>query len=135
MKLGVIIGRFQTPYLHEGHCHLIDTAIANSDKVLIILGCTVIRDKRNPYTFSDRELMISEMYPDVIISFIFDDPDNMTWSKDLDDIIAREEIKDVTLFGSRDSFVNCYLTGIHAYQHVTEIPGVSATKIRENEGI
>ena len=37
-SVGVIVGRFQTPYLHEGHCKLIDTAMKNHYKVLIFIG-------------------------------------------------------------------------------------------------
>lgn len=134
MKLGVIIGRFQVPYLHEGHRHLIDSAIANSDQVLIILGCTMETDERNPYSFLQREEMILKSYPNVIVDFIFDNPSNLDWSNRLDFVIRRqmEQGDEVTLFGSRDSFITSYLTGIHRYQEVKEIPGVSGTMIREN---
>jgi bifunctional NMN adenylyltransferase/nudix hydrolase len=48
-KLGVIIGRFQVPELHNGHKSLIDHAYVNSDKVVIFVGAApFILTKRNP---------------------------------------------------------------------------------------
>jgi nicotinamide mononucleotide adenylyltransferase len=35
-KLGVIIGRFQVPELHDGHKKLIDLVKKKSDKVFIL---------------------------------------------------------------------------------------------------
>lgn len=38
MKTAVIIARFQTPYLHEGHKQLINQVTENHAKLIILLG-------------------------------------------------------------------------------------------------
>ena len=52
-KLGVIVGRFQVPILHEGHMSLINRAVSECDRVLIVIGTTdAIYTKRNPRRIS-----------------------------------------------------------------------------------
>lgn len=155
-KIGVVIGRFQTPYLHEGHKHLIDSAIEQTDELIIVLGDTVdgIVDDRNPYSYDDRVRLIFEDYPDVHIVVLEDIPNSdKLWSCDLDskineviltmcdlsDDISLSEFKryfgeivnNVTLYHSRDSFKE-YYCGVFDTYEIDEIKGVSATQIREN---
>jgi bifunctional NMN adenylyltransferase/nudix hydrolase len=131
MKTGVIVGRFQIPYLHEGHKKLIDTAIAENDLVFILIGHKVgdQLDERNPYTFGERHKMIAETYPKVLIGNLEDCPnDDEAWSRKLDRIL--DDVLNPTLYGSRDSFYKHY-KGIVKYREIEEVPDVSATKIRE----
>ena len=66
--LGVIIGRFQTPDLHEGHRHLIDTAVSRSDAVLILIGVSGgFPSARDPLPYRVREAMLREYCPDAVI--------------------------------------------------------------------
>ena len=55
MKLGVIVGRFQTPYLHTGHMHLLTTALSENDEVLVVIGDREAQPtKRHPLSYTDR---------------------------------------------------------------------------------
>lgn len=130
-KLGVIVGRFQTPYLHEGHKKLIDTAIAENDIVLIMIACKKDResDERNPYNYNQRKLIISQDYRNMHFGFIKDHESDEYWSNQLDESIERPN-HDITLYHSRDSFKEVY-SGKFPLKEVPEVPGVSATQIRE----
>ncbi len=44
MKLSVVIGRFQTPYLHEGHKYVLDRAEEEGDGLLILVGVSHLKD-------------------------------------------------------------------------------------------
>lgn len=130
-KTAVIVGRWQTPYLHEGHKHLINTACMHEGirDLFIIIGCQEEVDERNPYTFKHRKDMILREYPMALIGIIWDvKDDNIEWSRKLDEMI--EQMDRPLLFGSRDSFHQHY-KGRFSYYPVDEIPGISATKIRE----
>lgn len=131
MTTGVIVGRFQTPYLHEGHKKLIDTAFAENDLVFIFIGHKPNDelDNRNPYTYYKRLEMIKREYPNALVSNLPDVPDNdVAWSAQLDRLI--EGMVNPKLYGSRDSFISHY-HGFTPYREVEEVVGVSATKIRE----
>lgn len=130
-RTAIIVGRFQTPYLHEGHKHLINTACMHEGirDLFIIIGCQEEVDERNPYTFKQRKDMILKEYPMALIGIIWDvKDDNQEWSRNLDEMI--EQMDAPLLFGSRDSFHKHY-KGRFKYHPVDEIPGISATKIRE----
>jgi bifunctional NMN adenylyltransferase/nudix hydrolase len=59
----VFIGRFQ-PY-HLGHKKVIDKALKMADNVLVIIGsANRARSTRNPFTFGERAVMISNSHPD-----------------------------------------------------------------------
>ena len=67
MKTAVIIARFQTPYLHEGHRQLISTVKENHEKLVILLGISPLTGSRkNPYDFYTREKMIKKDYPEIV---------------------------------------------------------------------
>lgn len=132
LKMGVIVARFQVPYLHIGHKHLIDEVMVKSDIVVILLGTSPVPNAKNPLSFEQREAAIRQFYPDVtevIIQEIKDNPSNEEWSKSLD--AQLEDIKeyDITLYGSRDSFHKVY-SGIHKYKYVDQIDSPSGTDIR-----
>lgn len=131
MKTGVIIGRFQTPYLHEGHQKLFDTAFVENDLVFVFIGFAQgeARDERNPYTYSERCAMVNKAYPKALIGALQDVPENdETWSRELDAYL--EQLVNPTLYGGRDSFHSHY-KGRFPYREIESIPDVSATKIRE----
>lgn len=57
----VFIGRFQ-PF-HIGHQHILDTALAQSDRVIVIIGSAdSTRTPRNPFSFEERKNMIAHIY-------------------------------------------------------------------------
>src|SRR6478609_8692311 len=105
MKTGVIIGRFQTPYLHAGHLYLIGTAIQECEKVLILLGCSHGKDERNPYDFEQRMVLLKKVFPQVDIIPLFDEPENdAKWSARVD--FNTHLYNAPILYHSRDSFVS-----------------------------
>lgn len=60
----VFIGRFQ-PF-HNGHKHVIDTALTLAKHVIILVGSSnSSRNSRNPFTFEERRNMILASYPEV----------------------------------------------------------------------
>lgn len=108
--MGVIIARFQTPYLTPGHCELIETVQARHSKLLIVLGVArVIPTKKNPLDFAIRQRMLQEAYPGVQVLALPDTRLNETWSQNLDQLIRTyHPYETVVLYGGRDSFTQCY---------------------------
>lgn len=133
--LGVIIGRFQTPELHEGHRHLIDTAISRSDAILILIGVSGgFPSARDPLPFEVREAMLREYCPDAIIRPLADHPSNESWSASVDRVIAEiDPDAGAFLYGSRNSFIGSY-SGKHL---IIVVPGLghhNATMLRDEIG-
>lgn len=131
---GVIVGRFQVPFLHEAHKELIDRVVKAHPKVIIFLGlspCLVTRN--NPLDFEARRKMLQEMYPDAIILYIDDVPSDEIWSKKLDDQITRiiSPNQSVVLYGGRDGFVKHY-TGKFKTCELESTTFVSGTEIRNS---
>jgi len=109
-EIGVVIGRFQIPELHEGHIQVLDEVHSKHNKVIIFLGITpVLGTKRNPLDFDSRKKMVQETYPDAIVLPISDKPSDKDWSKNLDRKIREVcPTGKVVLYGSRDSFMKAY---------------------------
>lgn len=109
-EVGVLIGRFQTPYLHEGHLGLIQQVVDNHKKVIILLGIPRVHNtKANPLDFATRRLMIQTAFPNVIIMPIQDQRKDEIWSKNVDSIISLAYVdKKTIIYGSRDSFIPHY---------------------------
>lgn len=126
---GIIVGRFQAHYLHVGHLHLISTALRECDQVVIALGCHVEESERNPYDYFTRWRIIKRIFPQVQIEPIYDQPSDKLWSKVLDEIASKYPYP--RLYHSRDSFIKWYDGEIKFVREVDEVPGYSATKIRE----
>lgn len=131
---GVIIGRFQTPYLHPGHLWLISEALRQSTAgVTILLGCTEddIINERNPYPAHVRKQMIYKIFPQIKVISLYDHPSDEVWSDRVDTLLNVEHYS-IMLYHSRDSFINHY-SGKYPTTKIEEVPGYSATKIRNNE--
>lgn len=132
LNVGVIIGRFQTPFLHEAHRSLIQRVCDTHKKVIIILGCSPLRGTmKNPLDIEARTKMIREAYPDVIISYIKDCALDEVWSKNLDliikDLVTPSE-KPI-LYGSRDSFIPHYKGKYKTLELESDVI-MSATELR-----
>ncbi|NTW90104.1 MAG: NUDIX domain-containing protein [Candidatus Moranbacteria bacterium] len=130
-RLAVVIGRFQVPELHDGHRHLIDTALSENDAILILIGTTkALPSARNPLPFSVRERMIRETYPEAVILETRDQPSNRGWSEDIDQVVTSLfPNHSAVLYGSRDSFIPFY-EGSFPTKFVPAIPAPSGTDIR-----
>ncbi len=134
MAIGVVIGRFQTPFLHEGHVDLLREANKN-ERLVVLVGCASVPfTKRNPLDFSTRELMIRGMFPDATIMPVFDQPSNESWSKTLDRMLEDlYPFQKIFLYHGRDSFRNSY-TGKLETKEVNTYSGIDASGLREKAG-
>jgi len=129
--LGVIVARFQVPDLSEGHRFLIESVLAMHEYVLVILGETPARlTQCAPMPYELREKMVREAYPMVVIRRIVDQPDDVTWSNLLDQVIRTMSGLTPILYCGRDSFASHYV----GEYRVVELPPVvspSGVEIRE----
>jgi len=89
----IYIGRFQ-PF-HNGHKHIVETACAIADKVIILCGsCNLPRTIKNPFTFEERKQYIKSSFMDdkdtldkLIISGLNDNNSNSKWIIQVQDTI------------------------------------------------
>lgn len=131
-ETAVFIARFQTPYLHEGHIHILNEIVFRHNKLVIILGVAPVKgSKRNPFDFYTRERMIKQAFPGVIVLPLKDSASDEVWSEQLDrllnDTFPQERF---ILYGSRDSFIPFY-HGSLSTRELPEAGPYSATTIRE----
>ena len=136
-EVGIIVARFQSPELHEGHQDIINLVRNTHPRVIIFLGLSPLRcTKNNPYDFAIRKAMIEEKYKDVEVLYIDDVGDNEIWSGNLDRLVAKNvgPGQKATLYGSRDSFIKAY-SG--RYPTVELVPNkvISASEIRKKIAI
>lgn len=132
MSTGVIVARFQTPYLHDGHISLISMVNSKHNKCVILLGVSSIKSSnRNPFDYYAREKMIKTSFSDIIILPLNDNPSDEIWSKNLDqllnDTFTGEEF---IIYGSRDSFIPFY-SGKSMTVELPEHGDFNATEIRK----
>jgi bifunctional NMN adenylyltransferase/nudix hydrolase len=137
--VGVIVGRFQTHELSNGHQELFDYVLDLKHNLnVVVLGKSSlgIPTKRNPLDIDSRMRMINEKYPGKFtITWIVDCPDNdKVWSERLDKIVGDlANGRGVMLYGSRDSFIAHY-HGKYNCQEYRQKVFCSATEIRETCG-
>ena len=71
--VGVIVGRFQVPSLHEAHRELIQSVVNKHPRTIIFLGVSPVPTSRNnPLDFETRRRMIQDEFPEVEILYIKD---------------------------------------------------------------
>jgi bifunctional NMN adenylyltransferase/nudix hydrolase len=109
--VGIIIGRFQVPDLHEAHLELIQSVVNRHPKVIMFLGLSPAKTTyNNPLDFEARKQMILDKFPNINILYIKDQKQDDVWSKNLDaqisDLIGPNQT--VVLYGGRDSFIPHY---------------------------
>jgi bifunctional NMN adenylyltransferase/nudix hydrolase len=131
--VGVIVGRFQVPELHDAHMELIQTVCDRHGKVIIFLGLSPLMVTReNPLDFEGRKQMILAKFPHVNVLYIKDQPDDEVWSRNLDtqidDVITPNQT--VLLYGGRDSFISHY-SGKHPSEELESQVFVSGSEIRK----
>jgi len=132
MKTAVIIARFQSPYLHEGHKQLISTVTKDHAKLIILLGVSpIMGTRKNPYDYYTREKMIKKDYPDAIILPISDHPSDKAWSDQIDTLLKSVfPTESFCLYGSRDSFIP-YYSGRFETVELPEHGDYNATELRK----
>lgn len=142
-KVGVIVGRFQCPYLHGGYKDLIDYVAGKSDLIVILIGISPLDGKteKNPLSYKYRSNIIKKYCDEknitALIYYIKDVYNVEKWSKNLDIICGSFIIQhfgfnysqnsEITLYGSRDSF---QYTGIYKKEIMPSIQSISSTEIR-----
>lgn len=131
--LSVVIGRFQTPYLHEGHKELLKQAADHSDNLLVLIGCTsAVGTDKNPMDFETRKQLIKyncETKP------LYDMLSDKDWSEQIDKIIADLGFKEATIFGGKDNSIEGYYSGKHKVKIINDIGVHSATALRKAIGM
>ncbi|NOT75069.1 MAG: NUDIX domain-containing protein [Cyclobacteriaceae bacterium] len=131
-SIGVIVARFQSPYLHEGHKALLQSVKKDHNRIVIVLGVSPVRSsRRNPLDFHTREKMIKKEFPEVVVLPIPDHPLDNKWSQNLDTLLTNSfPGSKFKLYGSRKSFIPHY-TGKSDVVELPETGEHSATLIRE----
>ena len=139
-EVGVVIGRFQVPNLHEVHKELIQGVVNDHPRVVIFLGLAPLKTTRvNPLDYQSRKRMIETEFPDVEIHYIEDCKEDKAWAAGLDRQINRilGPGQSVVLYGSRDSFIKGYAAGQGKHRTIELVADrvVSGTEIRKTIGI
>lgn len=151
MKIGFVVGRFQSHYLHEGYLYLINEMLKDADKFSIVISLSPVPpNRRNPFTLNERMEIISselkfnhldERFAGFVV--IKDDRSDETWSINLDRALNRFAAEyaasaeydgsgvDVELYGSRDSFIPYYTGHTTVHQVPPANPSVSSTESRK----
>lgn len=134
--VGIVIGRFQVPNLHEAHLELIQSVVDRHKKVIIFLGLSPAKTTyRNPLDFEARKQMLADAFPCVSILYIKDQKEDKIWSANLDtqinDLVGPTQT--CTLYGSRDSFIPHY-TGQFPVLELEPERVVSGKEIRKDVG-
>jgi bifunctional NMN adenylyltransferase/nudix hydrolase len=114
MKKGtaVLIGRFQ-PF-HNGHKYLVDYAVNNYKKIIIIIGSSnKFRTRKNPFTYEERKEMIVSLYggdgSKILVLPLRDYPnDDITWERLAISLIKKNTDDEVTIIGYKKNN-ECYL--------------------------
>lgn len=135
---GVVIGRFQTSYLHEGHKALLLAAADSSSHVVVCVG---VRDtpptKTNPLSYRVRERMIRDFLSEHISDFTIipmpDFSDDVVWSKNFDATIRRiSGGSPAAVLTGRMGFNDRYHGNLPVKVMTFDIDHESATQIRQD---
>jgi bifunctional NMN adenylyltransferase/nudix hydrolase len=128
---GVIVTRFQTPFLHEGHFELIRYVKERHNKVVILLGTSPVKGStRNPLDFYTRERMVKQSFSEVVVLPLPDFKSDVTWSQNLDKLLtATFSMETFLLYGSRDSFIP-YYSGKFKVEEIPQIGDFTASQLR-----
>lgn len=133
--VGVLVGRFQVPDLHEGHRQIIQIVRERHKHTLILIGVApTLGTKENPLPYVLRMQMLQALFPDVIILPMLDTASDHEWSRQLD-LLVRTTFPtgSVRLYGGRDSFIQRYHGAFPTFEYpcVTHPDG---TAMRDETG-
>lgn len=139
--VGVVVGRFQVPYLHEAHLDLLRTVSGRHKRTAVVLGIAPIATRTNPLPFDARSQMIREAFPDMVVLPLPDMKSDDRWVDSLEHLIDSVfPTSTVALYGSRESFVACYRrvyeerrkTSRRILVELKSEVSISGTKLRED---
>jgi bifunctional NMN adenylyltransferase/nudix hydrolase len=135
--VGVIVGRFQVPDLHEGHRSVISQVVAWHRKVIICIGVShALGSGKNPLDYITREKMIRHYFPQPEITIVpmIDLPTDEQWSEQIDRTVsALCPVNTIVLYGGRDSFLPHY-KGKFKTKALSMNISVSGTEVRDAVG-
>jgi len=134
--VGIIVGRFQVPALHEAHVELIQTVVDRHKKVIMFLGLSPVKTtKNNPLDYQARKQMVLDKFPHINVLYIKDQKEDDVWSKNLDsqitDLVGPNQT--VVLYGGRDAFIPHY-TGRFPTLELEPKRVASGSEIRKEVG-
>lgn len=105
--VGVIVARFQVNELHKEHLNLLNTVVSLHSTVFVYLGVPpILASRHNPLTFEMRKQMVLSLYPKINVLPVYDNVDDVLWSKALDKSIVSltTPSQKICLYGGRNSF-------------------------------
>jgi len=134
--IGIIVGRFQVPELHDGHKFLLETVKRRHICYGVAIGvANDVATKRDPLTYHMRAKMINDVFLHCITFAIKDYPTDKEWSEKLDEAVRLAfPVGKVRLYGARDSFIPFY-EGQFPTSEITAVKDVSATEVRQRVGV
>jgi hypothetical protein len=118
--VGVVVGRFQIPELHDGHRFILETVRKRHPNFAVAIGIAHdLATIKDPLTYNMRATMIQEEFHDCVTMPIPDVKESdEVWSRNLDLAIRIAfPVGGIRLYGSRDSFIPSY----HGQFPTTEI--------------
>lgn len=143
-KLGVLIGRFQVPQMHEGHRFIIHRMLEQCDEVLILFGsANRTRSVKNPFTYRERQQATLQLFPTVLTAplndYMYNDSQWMadvaaTINQVVENVcVDHQENFEVLLYGHHKDG-NDYLNWFPQYEYVninSDID-ISGTEVRNS---
>lgn len=131
---GVVIGRFQTPYLHQGHLALLEAVAQKHADVIVLLGVRpAAANSNNPLSFVTRKIMVEDQYPDSVVLPVTDTREDRAWSRSVDAIVRTVVgAGPATLYSGRDGFADHYTGTFETVQLTLPREDVSATALRDH---
>lgn len=138
-KLAVVIGRFQP--VHNGHINLFKEAEALADNVLVVIGSSFqARTPKNPFTYSERETLINQIFPKFTCCPAQDNIyDNDSWALSVDREISQfirymdiNSDREVVIVGHTKDESSFYLSMFPQYDQyeASNLDHLNATDIR-----
>ena len=128
--LGVVVGRFQTPYLHEGHRELIEYARNRCDNLLVLIGVSdAVGTDREPMDFETRKGLF--LTNDIVLP-LKDMPSDIDWSNQIDSIIESLGFEKAIIFGGRDNSISGYYSGKYETNIMVGKTDKNATDLRKS---
>ncbi len=134
MSVGVVIGRFQVPQLHEGHIAILSQVAKENTRLVVLVGTTnAVFNAHDPMPFFCREDAIRAIFRNATVVPLPDCPTDEAWTKDIDRILQQfERFGAVTIYGGRDSALAHY-SGKYAKKDVDFSVTVSGSEIRTGQ--
>lgn len=146
MKVGVVVGRFQTYSLHPGHIDVLKKAIEESDTLLVLIGSVwKPPSHNNPLPFEVRNGIVRSAVRGIfqrtgekplMVMPIADVGNNNYWVKNLDLLVQTcFASSDVTFYvGKNSGMGDVYkkYQGLHKIEVVESANEISATQQRES---